>query len=208
MGADLVHAVAAAEFSGVTLSTGQQEQLVAFHDWLGDEGQRAGGIGPDERDRLWDRHIADSLVFIAALSEHPVRCLDIGSGVGLPGIPIAVALPHTQLILLDRSGRRCDLLRRVVSILRLNNCEVVHDDIAAFDETVDAIVSRAAMPIDSLMIHVKRLLEPQGSAAIALSRTGGGANPAKIPTGLVTSVVSVPATVLDSGANLLRIEAT
>ncbi len=207
MGADLFRVLAAAQYCGIELSSTQQQLLVDYHDWLGSEGIRAGGIGPDERNRLWDRHIADSLVFACGLAEVN-ECLDIGSGAGLPGIPLAIALPAVEFRLLDRSGRRCDLMRRAATILGLDNCRVEQRDIKDVSGPVEAIVSRAAMPIETLMIHVKRLLVPGGVAMIALSRTGKTEMPAEIPVGLSARVESVPSGVLDTGANLLRIEAT
>ncbi|MDJ0953244.1 MAG: class I SAM-dependent methyltransferase [Acidimicrobiia bacterium] len=206
MGAE-TRAVAAARYCGIELGSTQLELLVRYHDWLASEGHRAGGIGPDERNRLWDRHIADSLVFACGLADGR-ECLDIGSGAGLPGIPLAIAMPAVEFRLLDRSGRRCDLMRRAVTILGLENCRIEQNDIREIDDPVESIVSRAAIPIATLMIHVKRLLVPGGVAVIALSRTGEGDIPTKIPDGLLIRVESVPPGILDTGANLLRIEAT
>ncbi len=207
MGADLLHAVAAARHCGIELDAEQQQRLSVYHDWLGSEGYRAGGIGPDERNRLWDRHIADSLVFacgLPAVSE----CVDIGSGAGLPGIPLAIALPATRFRLLDRSGRRCDLMRRAVAILDLDNCQIEQCDVADIKGPVEAIISRAALPVEELMIHVKRLLVPGGVAMVALSRSGDVALPRNLPAGLTPAIESIPPGVLDTGASLLRIEAT
>jgi 16S rRNA (guanine527-N7)-methyltransferase len=208
MGADSFSiALAAARHVGVELDEAQVALLGRFHTWLGSESMRAGGVGPDEETRLWDRHIADSLVFSLALTAADT-CIDLGSGTGLPGIPLAVAHPHIEFTLLDRSGRRCDLMRRSVAILDLPNCIVRQQDIADVADRFDAVVSRAAIPPKLLMIHVKRILKPRGIALVGLSRTG---NTGILPVDdgeMSLSMVSIPAEILDSGASLLRIEAT
>ena len=204
MGADSFSvALKAARHVGVGLDESQAALLRRFHDWLGSESIRAGGVGPDERERLWDRHIADSLVFSLALTSAET-CIDLGSGTGLPGIPLAVAHPHIEFTLLDRSGRRCDLMSRAVAILGLPNCVVRQQDIGGVTDRFDAVVSRAEL----LVIHVNRILNPQGTALVGLSRTGSiGILPADDHE-MSLSLVSIPREVLDSGASLLRIEPT
>ncbi len=208
MGADSISvAVAAARHVGVELDKSQLDLLSKFHGWLGSESIRAGGLGPDERSRLWDRHIADSLVFASVLVQAG-NCIDLGSGTGLPGIPLAISHPDIEFALLDRSGRRCDLMSRAVAVLSLPNCVVRQQDIADVTDRFDAVVSRAAIPPELLMIHVKRILKPRRMGMIGLSRTGRTTIPAGGSHGLKLSTVSVPADILDSGASLLRIEAT
>ena len=95
------HAVAslerAAAWAGITLDPAKRDLLAEFAVWLAGEGAEAGGIGPAETDRIIDRHIADALTFAAAWEAAPGQALDVGSGVGLPGIPLAIALPFAGL---------------------------------------------------------------------------------------------------------------
>ncbi len=208
MGADSIFvAVAAARHVGVELDKSQMDLLSKFHGWLGSESIRAGGLGPDERSRLWDRHIADSLVFAAVLVQAE-NCIDLGSGTGLPGIPLAISHPDIEFALLDRSGRRCDLMSRAVAVLSLPNCVVRQQDIADVTDRFDAVVSRAAIPPELLMIHVKRILKPGGLALLGLSRTGRDETSLPSLFDMHSSVVTIPSDILDSGASLLRIEAT
>lgn len=199
--------VVAAGYVGVTLSERQKQQLVRYHDWLATEAIAAGGVGPHEQDRLWNRHVADSLLFgigLAAASS----CLDVGSGVGLPGIPLAIAFPDTEFVLLDRSGRRCDLLRRAKAVLGLRNCTVTQGDVRQVSEQFESIVSRAALPPQQILIHVKRLLVPGGVAILGLSRAPDGQVEVPESDELAISVESVPVEILDTPVYLLRIEAT
>ena len=197
----------AIDYLGVQATPGQLLQLERFHTWLASEAINAGGIGPHEKDRLWRRHIADSLLLGIRTSDAD-SCLDIGSGVGLPGIPLAILFPNTAFTLLDRSGRRTHLSRRVISILGLQNCVVLEQDVEAVDQSYGNVVSRAALPVDRLVFHVKRLLASGGTAVVAYSRRETGAFPGLDIPGISVSVVNIPAEVLDTAVSLLRIEAT
>ncbi len=208
MGADsLQRVVAVAEYLGRSLTDRQQQQLGRFHQWLVDEAIPAGGVGPHERDRLWDRHIADSLLFGLGLTKAQ-RCLDVGSGVGLPGLPLAICFPEIEFVLLDRSGRRCDLVRRASAILDLDNCVVRQGDVGEIRDRFGSVVSRAAIPPQQLMIHVKRLLKPGGVAILGLTRSSRGAWDVPEDPEMTVSVVTPPLEILDSPAYLLRIVAT
>jgi 16S rRNA (guanine(527)-N(7))-methyltransferase RsmG len=199
------YAVAAAEWTGIKPTSHQLDLLTAYRDWLLSEAIPAGGIGPNESGRIWRRHVGDSLLFGCGLKDQPY-CLDIGSGVGLPGIPLAITHPQTQFDLVDKSGRRCDLLQRAVRVLGLNNCIIVHKEVAKLDRRYPFIVSRAAIPADRMMIHVKQLLESDGAAIISISREGDAKLDLKMPAGLAATTVSVPGQILDTKVQLLRIE--
>jgi 16S rRNA (guanine527-N7)-methyltransferase len=199
----------ALEWLQASLTAQARSQLEDYVEWLEAEGLDAGGIGPRESARLWDRHIADSLCFAGAFGgSFPGCVLDVGSGVGLPGIPLAVAFPHTRVVLLDRSGRRCHLLRRVIRILGLANAEVVESDVADVEPEFPGMTLRASLPPPAAMATAKRLLEPGGVAVLGLSRTKepdeAVLQAAAVPTNLTVRVVAVPPDVLDSPAWLLR----
>lgn len=146
----------ASEF-GVILDDTQLRALDRYAAWLLDEATLAGGIGPNEADTVIDRHLLDSLSFLAPLHRTPASLLDVGSGVGLPGIPLAVALPKTEVVLVDRSGRRCRLLNRAIRVLDLENAEVVQAAISEVQRWVDVAVSRASLPPSELLPHLRRL---------------------------------------------------
>jgi 16S rRNA (guanine(527)-N(7))-methyltransferase RsmG len=142
---------------GVILDDCQLRALDRYATWLLDEATLAGGIGPNEADSVVDRHLLDSLSFLAPLEETPGSLLDIGTGVGLPGIPLAVALPETDVVLVDRSGRRCTLLNRAIRVLDLENVEVMQVDISEVQVRADVAVSRASLPPSELLPHLRRL---------------------------------------------------
>jgi len=141
------------------------ELLTRFHGWLATEALEAGGIGPDESKRLWRRHIADSLTFLPSLTGMR-SIVDVGSGVGLPGIPLAIVLSDVEITLLDRSERRCRLARRAIRILQLDNVAVLQGDAKLLSLPHEAAVSRATLPLNEFFAAA-RLLLPRGRLAVA-----------------------------------------
>ena len=77
-----------------------------------------GLIGPREVDRIWDRHILNSAA-VAELIEPGARVVDIGSGAGLPGLPIAIARPDLRVALVEPMLRRIEFLTEAVAELGL-----------------------------------------------------------------------------------------
>jgi 16S rRNA (guanine527-N7)-methyltransferase len=155
---------------GARLTVDQHRLLSRYEEWLAHEGLRAGGIGPAEVTRLGERHLADSLAFGPYLGEGP-EVTDIGSGAGLPGIPLAIAHPHRQFILNDRSGRRIDLLDRAIHTLELGNARVLEADVSELAETIDLAVARAVFQPEEWRAVARRILRPGGRCVIGVSTT-------------------------------------
>jgi 16S rRNA (guanine527-N7)-methyltransferase len=142
---------------GFRLDDAQLDALAAYLQWLEREALEAGGIGPNEGSNLLERHVGDALTWLQPINSTPKSLLDIGSGVGLPGIPLAIALPDTEITLLDRSGRRCRLLRRAIHVLELQHVVVRQADVAETQDRADVVVSRASLPPERLLPHLRRL---------------------------------------------------
>nr|WP_244960836.1 16S rRNA (guanine(527)-N(7))-methyltransferase RsmG [Corynebacterium zhongnanshanii] len=114
-----------------------------------------GLIGPREVPRIWDRHILNSAVLSEAI-DAGLRVIDVGSGAGLPGIPLAIARPDLTLQLLEPLLRRTTFLNEVVAELGLDNVEVIRG--RAEDKNViaqlggaDIVTSRAVAPLGKLV---------------------------------------------------------
>jgi 16S rRNA (guanine527-N7)-methyltransferase len=95
----------------------------AYVDLLADTGISHGLIGPREAPRLWDRHVLNCAVAHPVFSEG-TRVADIGSGAGLPGIPLAIARPDLRLVLVEPLLRRTAWLTTTVASLGLTNVEI------------------------------------------------------------------------------------
>jgi 16S rRNA (guanine527-N7)-methyltransferase len=88
---------------------------------------RLGFLGPRELDRLWERHLDDAFGLAAIRRPEPgERWADLGSGAGLPGLPLAIAHPATSFTLIDSQRRRLDWVAATAAQLRLANVTVVH----------------------------------------------------------------------------------
>lgn len=153
----------------------QIERLLGFESWLVDEALPAGGIGPNEADRVLERHVVDSLAMgIVAGRELGKRLagsgLDIGSGAGLPGIPLAIACPELRFTLLERSGRRARLLKRAARVLELE-VDVLEGAVADLDDRFDLVTSRASLPPSELLPHLRRLVSKRGIGVVGGSTT-------------------------------------
>lgn len=198
----------AAEWAGIRLDDLQRQRLADYGEWLATEAAIAGGIGPLEPRRIVDRHLADSLVFAGAWGNTPGRVLDAGAGVGLPGIPLAIAHPDAKFVLLDRSERRCVLARRAVRVLGLQNVAVEQREVEEESREWPTIVFRASLPPGQAMHLAAPLLAQDGCAVMGLSRTR---EPEIVPTpppGMVVELVRTAPGVLDSPAWLLRMRRT
>lgn len=161
----------AARHGGFDLDDTQLSALHRFGVWLGGEATIAGGIGPGETDRIDTRHIADSLLFAVPWETRPQLVWDWGSGVGLPGIPLAVAFPDTEFHLIDRSGRRVDLMRRAVRVVGVDNVVVIQEDFTRMTGNPDVVVSRAATTPNQAGDMLSRRLNPGAMAVFGGSWT-------------------------------------
>ncbi|MDZ7883284.1 MAG: 16S rRNA (guanine(527)-N(7))-methyltransferase RsmG [Mycobacterium sp.] len=124
-----------------------------YGEILAGAGIERGLLGPSEVDRLWDRHLVNSAA-MAELFDPGERVADIGSGAGLPGIPLAIARPDLKVTLIEPLLRRSEFLREVIDELGLD-VAVIRG--RAEDRTVrdaagemDAVVSRAVASLDKL----------------------------------------------------------
>ncbi|MBT8214258.1 MAG: class I SAM-dependent methyltransferase [Acidimicrobiia bacterium] len=206
---DPAQAASAAEWAGWALDDQQLASLATFADWLIDEAIPAGGLGPNEAERVWVRHVADSLTFATGWTTQPTEVLDVGTGVGLPGIPLAILWPDSRVMLLDRGGRRTRLLERVVRILDLPNVIVTRRDVDDVSGQFDGVVFRGSVPAKRTPEVARRLLAPGGTSVVGLSRRSEPPQSADQiindagALGLDASLASVPDYVLDGPAWLL-----
>lgn len=132
---------------------------------LAGPGIERGLIGPREADRLWDRHLLNS----AALGELVAggsRVLDLGSGAGLPGIPLAIARPDLTMVLLESMARRVAWLQEVIAELGLAvsvyHGRAEHPAVRAELGGQDVVTARAVAPLDRLARWALPLLAPNG----------------------------------------------
>lgn len=136
-----------------------------YAELLAGPGVERGLIGPREVDRLWDRHILNSAA-LAELIGPDARVIDIGSGAGLPGVPLAIARPDLRVTLVEPMLRRTEFLMEVVETLGIP-VEVIRgraEEPAVLSHVAgaDAVVSRAVADLGKLTRWSMPLLRPGG----------------------------------------------
>ncbi|WP_020496787.1 16S rRNA (guanine(527)-N(7))-methyltransferase RsmG [Sciscionella marina] len=141
-----------------------------FAERLASEGVLRGMIGPREVERLWERHILNSAVLGEVIPER-AKVIDVGSGAGLPGIPLAIARPDVRVTLLEPMQRRVDWLELIVGELELP-IDVVRgraEDRSVRDSLPNAnvVTARAVASLDKLSSWCLPLIK-QGAALYAV----------------------------------------
>jgi 16S rRNA (guanine527-N7)-methyltransferase len=176
---------------------------------LADAGVRRGLIGPREVPRLWERHLMNCAV-LSEVIDRDVSVCDVGSGAGLPGIPLALTRPDLEITLLEPLLRRTTFLEEVVRLLGLDNVTVVRgraEEMVGKLPPVDVVTARAVAPLERLAGWGLPLLRPHGEMAVlkgdtaveelkaaraALSRLGAvGATVVQVGEGLVDPLSTV-----------------
>jgi 16S rRNA (guanine527-N7)-methyltransferase len=145
------------ELYGGALST-----IEAYVSVLATRGVEWGLIGPREVPRLWERHVLNS-VAIAGLIGAGATVADVGSGAGLPGIPLAVLRPDLDVVLLEPKVRRADFLTQAVDELGLGDrVRVIRARAEEHRATYDVVTCRAVAPLAQLLGWTSRLFLPDG----------------------------------------------
>lgn len=138
----------------IPLGEEQAEVLHRFWRFLQEENERHNLTAIVQDEEAVIKHFLDSLtVLLAGELEAGSRLVDIGSGAGFPGIPLAVAAPAVHVALVESTGKKANFLRQAAERLGLNNVEVVHRRAeeaaheAAYREGFDVAVARALAPL-------------------------------------------------------------
>ncbi|GAA1921827.1 16S rRNA (guanine(527)-N(7))-methyltransferase RsmG [Streptomyces sodiiphilus] len=186
-----------------------------YAELLADVGVRRGLIGPREVPRLWERHLLNCAVLSEAVVEDVTVC-DVGSGAGLPGIPLALVRPDLRITLLEPLLRRTTFLQEVVELLGLDHVTVLRgraEEVlgAGVFTPVHVVTARAVAPLDRLAGWGIPLLRPYGEMLAIKGDTAHdelkGARAALAKLGVVdASVVQVGADVVDPLCTVVRAE--
>ena len=134
-----------------------------YVDILVSRGVDWGLIGPREIGRLWERHILNSIALESLIPEG-CRVADVGSGAGLPGIPLAILRPDLEMILIEPMLRRSNFLTEAIDELGLDDrVTVVRGRAEDADLHVDVVVSRAVAKLATLINWTADLIVDSGS---------------------------------------------
>ncbi|ELH4197205.1 16S rRNA (guanine(527)-N(7))-methyltransferase RsmG [Vibrio cholerae] len=154
--------------TSLTVTEQQREQLVGYVQLL-DKWNKAYNL-TSVRDpmEMLVKHILDSLV----VSPHLVgeRFIDVGTGPGLPGIPLAIMHPDKEFVLLDSLGKRIRFLKQVIHDLKINNVLPMQSRVEEFDPEsgFDGVLSRAFASMTDMVNWCQHLPKPNGGVFLAL----------------------------------------
>ena len=180
-----------------------------YHDLLATDGSTRGFIGPREVPRLWDRHLINCAV-IGDVIGSSLTVVDVGSGAGLPGIPLAIARPDLGITLIEPLLKRSVFLQEVVDALKLDNVTVIRGraeegPVKKAVAGADVVTSRAVAPLGKLakwslplvrrggeMIAMKgeSVHEELERDAADIKKAGGGKATVEVVRG--TTIIRVP----------------
>ncbi|KTD76395.1 16S rRNA (guanine(527)-N(7))-methyltransferase RsmG [Legionella waltersii] len=126
-----------------------------------------------------NKHLMDSLAILPWIKGK--RIIDVGTGAGLPGIPLAIAKPDLQFVLLDSNGKKTRFLLEVKRQLHLNNVEIVQNRVENYQPGLgfDTVLSRAFSSLEQMTVWTQHLIAPKG---IWLAMKG------KVPTDELSSI--------------------
>ncbi len=175
---------------GLDLPPVAETQLLQFLQLLAKWNQAYNLTAVRDPQEMVTRHLLDSLVLLPYV-QGP-RVLDIGTGPGLPGLPLAVARPEYSFTLLDANAKKTRFVTQAVGELGLKNVEVVQSRVENYRpvEKFDTLVARAFSSIADMLANTHHLCAP-GGRFLAMKGVYPEAELAAIPAGYAVSEVAV-----------------
>lgn len=142
---------------GVDLSESQHSQLLAYLALLIKWNKAYNLTAVRDPDEMVSRHLLDSLSVVPFIAGD--RWIDVGSGGGMPGIPLAILFPEMKVTVLDSNGKKTRFLTQVKLELKLDNLEVIHSRVEAFKPELPftGIVSRAFSSLEDFTEWTRHL---------------------------------------------------
>lgn len=146
------------------LSTQQYQQFEQLDELYKTWNMQINVISRKDIDALYTKHVLHSLGIAKVLAfKRGSKILDVGTGGGFPGIPLAILFPHVNFYLIDSIGKKIKVVQAVADALNLKNVEARHQRAQAFKSPVDFIVSRAVTRMSDFAPWVKKNIKNKGT---------------------------------------------
>jgi len=185
----------ALEHLGIDIPLTGLETLAAYETALRERAVPRGFVSEGDADRLWERHIRDSLRAVPEVSSE-ARVADLGSGAGLPGIPIAIAMPSASVTLVELRRGRVAFLESVVDDLGLANVQVFLGRTDRVEGRFDTCLARAFAGPAGCWAAADPLLQEDGRLVYW---AGAGFEPTGLGELGISWRVSTPSGLAESG---------
>lgn len=146
----------------LTLTDAQIEQLLAFIKLLAKWNKAYNLTAIRKLEDMVSLHLLDSLAILPHI--HGQRVIDIGTGAGLPGIPLAICLPDLQFVLLDSNAKKTRFVQQAILELKLNNARVHHSRVEDYqpERGFDTVTTRAFASLPIIIELTSHLLAENG----------------------------------------------
>ena len=147
---------------GLQCDAGQRQQLLAYLQLLHKWNAAYNLTAVRDPAQMVTRHLLDSLAVAPYLPAG--NAIDVGTGAGLPGVPLAIVFPQRQFALLDSNGKKTRFLFQVKTALSLDNMQVHHQRVESFQPSgyYDVVLSRAYASLRDMVSSCRHLLAPGG----------------------------------------------
>ena len=149
------------------LSERQAQQFAQLDALYRDWNSKINVISRKDIDNLYEHHILHSLAIAKVLRFQPgSTILDVGTGGGFPGIPLAILFPECRFVLADSIGKKIKVASSVAEAIGLTNVECVQERVEDEKRQFDFVVSRAVMPLPELVKLVRKNVSPKQHNAL------------------------------------------
>lgn len=193
---------------GLSLSAEAQDKLIAYLRLIEKWNRVHNLTAVREPEQMVVLHLLDSLTLLPHVAEK-ASLLDVGTGAGLPGIPLAIARPELQVTLLDSNHKKTTFLTQAKAELGLANVRIVSERVESWQpaDKFDAVVSRAFSELSDFVTQARHLVAP-GGVMLAMKGVYPFEEIAKVPaTHRVENVLELNVPTLDAKRHLVFLKA-
>jgi len=149
------------------LDAGQKDKLAALQPLYNEWNSQINVISRKDISELYERHVLHSMAIAKFIRFSPgTKILDVGTGGGFPGIPLAILFPETQFLLVDSIGKKIKVVQAVAESLELKNVSAQQIRAEEIQEKYDFVVSRAVTALPLFVSWVKKNISAQQKNAV------------------------------------------